>query len=87
ADKFCKLCSYKEFKFHELIQLKNTDIKPNEYISIWEWVIYIEFARLILDDNSISHQDEWKKLKKFFDRNFYSSKLDAMKILEITKQN
>lgn len=83
---FCEICSYKDFKFHELINLKSSDISPNEYICIWEWVILLDFARnCLLDEGLVS--EEKKKLETFFKDNYYSIDIDSKKIVEITKQN
>lgn len=84
---FCNLCSYKEFKFHELVNLENGDIKPNEYISIWEWVILLELSKLCLENQRLSYSENWQKLNKFVKDNFFTLKLNAMKILEVTQQN
>lgn len=84
---FCQICSYKEFKFHELILLKNDDITPNEYISIWEWVILLELGKLCLNDNYIPFSETKEKLEKFITNNFFSLDLNAAKIIEITKTN
>jgi len=82
---FCEVRSYKEFKFHELIQLKSNDISPNEYISIWEWVAYIDLGRLCLKDNGIPDNKEKQKLRKFFEDNYYSLDIDSQKIIERTR--
>ena len=84
---FCQICSYKDFKFHELVFLKTNDITPNEYISIWDWVILLELAKLCLKDNGISETAEKDKLRNFIESNFFSLDLDASKIVEITKTN
>lgn len=83
---FCEVCSYKEFKFHELIHLKNNNIEPNEYISIWEWVLLLELAKLCLNDESLTDFDEQQTLSNFIEDNFFSLNLDAEKIVEVTKQ-
>jgi hypothetical protein len=82
---FCEVRSYKEFKFHELVQLKTNDISPNEYISIWEWVSLIDLARLCLKDERITNSKDKQKLKKFFDDNYYSIDIDTEKIIEKAK--
>lgn len=83
----CSLTSYKEFKFHELLHLKTNDITPNEYLSIWEWVLLLEFGKLCLNNQALEYSDTWNKLNKFFKDNFYSLKLNINRIVEITKQN
>jgi len=83
----CDIISFKEFRFHELIELKNSDIKPNEYISIWEWVILLIFGKNILNDESIAEHDLKTKLEKFFADNHYSLDIDSKKIIELTKNS
>lgn len=82
---FCQICSYKEFKFHELTHLKNNDVKPNEYITIWEWVILLELGKMCLNDNKLNDFDQMKKFKEFMSNSFSSLNLNANRILEITK--
>lgn len=82
---FCDIKSYKDFRFHELINFKTNDISPNEYTSIWRWIILIDFAKLIIEDNGIQDFENKKKLETFFKDNYYSLDIDAKKIIEITK--
>lgn len=84
---FSEIRSYKDFQFHELIHLKSNDIQPNEYISIWEWVILIDLARQLLKDNGIGNTKLKSKLEQFFKDNYYSVSIDSKKVVEITKQN
>lgn len=82
---FCEIKSYKDFRFHELTNFINNDISPNEYTSIWRWIILIDFAKQIIEDNGIKDHKNIDKLEKFFKDNYYSLEIDAKKILEITK--
>lgn len=83
---FCKIASYKEFRFHELQHLQTKDIKPNEYIAIWEWIILLQIGMECIKDNGI--EDEYKeKLIEFFKTNFFGLEITNNKIIEITKQN
>lgn len=84
---FCEIRSYKDFRFHELMQLKSRDIPPNEYICIWEWVILLDLARLTLQDNGIENSNLRAKLDKFYRDNYYSLNIDSKKVIEITKAN
>lgn len=79
---FCEVRSYKEFKFHELIHLKSSDVSPNEYIAIWEWVALIDLARLCLKDQGIPDGPDKTKLNKFFSDNYYSIDIDSEKVIE-----
>jgi hypothetical protein len=83
---FYTINSYKDFKFHELINLKSTDISPNEYISIWEWVILLDLARECLKDQGIPNDILKKKLETFFKDNYTSIDIDSQKIIDITKE-
>jgi hypothetical protein len=82
---FSKTCSYKDFKFHELKNLTTNDIQPNEYLAIWEWIMLIELARLLLTDENISYSKEKESLRIFIQDNFGNLKLNVNKIIEITK--
>lgn len=81
---FCKISSYKQFKFHELNNLKTRDPKPNEYFAIWEWIVLLEIAYECIKDEKI--KDEYRsKLKEFLTSNFMGLDLDMNKVIEITK--
>jgi hypothetical protein len=84
---FCEICSYKEFKFHELLILKSEDISPNEYIAIWEWVILIQIGKMCCKDEGIKEKDLRSKLRKFIYGNFLNLDINSNKIIEITKHN
>lgn len=83
---FCKIASYKEFRFHELQTLKTEDIKPNEYIAIWEWIILIQIALECIKDEKISLENR-NIIEKFLKNNFFKLDLNMNKIIEITKKN
>lgn len=82
---FCEMCSYKEFKFHELLILKSDDIAPNEYIAIWEWLLLIQLGKLCLQDEGIKNEDLKNRLRKFIFNNFASLEINSNKIIEVTK--
>jgi hypothetical protein len=84
---FCEICSYKEFKFHELLILKSEDIEPNEYISIWEWVILIQIGKMCCQDEGIKEKELKSKLRKFIYNNFANLDINSNRIIEITKNN
>ena len=84
---FSEVRSYKEFKFQELVHFKTADIRPNEYIPFWEWVILLDIARLSLQDNGILNNEYAGRLNKFYKENYVSINIDSKKILEITKEN
>ncbi|KXI31053.1 hypothetical protein AX660_00675 [Paraglaciecola hydrolytica] len=83
---FCDVSSYKDFKFQELVQLKSGDIKPNEYYEIWRWLLLLDIGKQCLEDNGIPDCDAKSKLNSFFDANYNSTKIDAKKIVEVTKK-
>ena len=84
---FCKIHSYKEFKFHQLLHLKSDDISPNEYISIWEWVCLIDLAKLLIDDEGIQDISNKKIIQNFVENNHFSLSLDTNQLIEVTKQS
>lgn len=87
SNSFCELCSCRSFRFKDLFSLKTKDLKPNEYTSIWEWLLLIKLAKILIKDNC-AEEDAVSKLKKFFDSCFLGYKLDDMnKIVEITKSS
>ncbi len=84
---FCEIRSYKDFKFQELIHFKAKDIRPNEYIPFWEWVILLDIARMTLKDLGIENSENRRKLEKFYKDNYTSIDIDSKDLIEITKQN
>jgi len=87
SDWFCEISSYKEFNFHELKCLESNDIRPNEYILIWEWIILLQLAKLCLEDCSIlDYSNNKGKLMEFIKSNYGSLELDMNKVIEITKK-
>lgn len=82
---FCTISSYKSFRFHELRTLASRDIKPNEYMSIWEWILLMEISKLLLNDEELLETEEGEKLSRFIKNNYGSLSLDMNKVVEITK--
>jgi hypothetical protein len=82
---FCEISSYKNFKFQELVHLKTGDITPNEYYEIWRWLLLLDLGKLCLKDVGVVDCDASKKLIAFFTANYNSIKIDAKKIVEVTK--
>jgi len=82
----CEIFSFKDFRFHEIISLKSDDIRPNEYILFWEWVILIHYAKLLLRDESVQDVDSKIKLKKFFEHNYNSLDIETLNIVDETKK-
>ncbi len=82
---FCEISSYKNFKFQELVHLKSGDITPNEYYEIWRWLLLLDLGKQCMNDVGTADCDASKKLTAFFNANYKSIKIDAKKIVEITK--
>lgn len=83
----CKLENYKKFNLEQLKSLKaKTDMKADEYISVWEWLILIELGKILLEHCPINCHDEYNILKKFYDQNSFDLSLNVYKVLEITSE-
>lgn len=83
---FCDINSYKDFRFHELKYLKSEAISPNEYSTIWEWIILVQLAEIIVNDQAISAQKRGI-LENFLKNNFVGMRLNSNRIVKITKKN
>ena len=81
------LISFKEFRFHELRELKSRDVAPNEYISIWTWILLIEFIRVILKNNRLKEDEGYKSLHAFIQSNFSTLILTAQTDADKQKLN
>lgn len=54
---FAEKLSFKNFPFNELYSLKNDSYTaPNEYISIWKYIIYSNICRLMVKNQSINQE-------------------------------
>lgn len=81
-----ELCSYKDFKIHELESLKTTDVAPSQYISIWKWLLLVQFGKLIRDNQALIYNENYSKLTSFFNKNFPERAINASQVVEITKK-
>jgi len=84
---FCEIVSYKEFNFNEMIFLKSENVTPNEYTEIWHWLTLINISKMLLKDQSLTHNLEYEKLRRFFIQNYNSIEIDSNKVIQITKKN
>lgn len=58
--------SFNDFPFEKLLQLSDDDFaKPNQYQSIWRNIIYSEFAKLLVMDESNPLDEDLKELNKY----------------------
>lgn len=66
-NKFSEKLSFKNFPFNELYSHKNSKYTtPNQFISIWKYLIYSSVCRLMLRNESLE-DDLREKLKQLYD--------------------
>ncbi|MDH1622502.1 cold shock domain-containing protein [Pseudomonas chengduensis] len=66
-DVFSEKLSFKNFPFNELYDHKNAKYtKPNQFITIWKYLIYSSICRLMLKDNSVDLEIR-EQLSKIYD--------------------
>lgn len=83
----CSLENYKKFSLEKLKTLKSeTDMKADEYIPIWEWLILIELGKLLLGVFPNKDVIEYKILENFYMENNFGLTLNANKVLETTSE-
>lgn len=82
SNKFSKVISYRDFKYNLLLDLEDNDIKPNQYISIWKFILFIYLGKLLLENESLKTSDYYIELESFISSNF-SLDINQNKILEI----
>ncbi|MFR9018942.1 MAG: P-loop ATPase, Sll1717 family [Fusobacterium sp.] len=81
----CKIENYKKFNLEILKNLKSkTDMKADEYIAIWEWIILLELSKIALEEIENKSLEEYNVLQQFFIDNSFNTSLTAFKIVEIT---
>lgn len=85
ATMFCALLSFKNAPSNALFRsIDQGYTSPNQYISIWKFLIAFEAAKLILNDESIDNETR-EELRSFLEKNFGNSEvgaLDAVAILQ-----
>ncbi|MEQ9089623.1 MAG: hypothetical protein RIE52_00960 [Balneola sp.] len=64
--------SFRSFPFEKLLKLSDDDYsRPNQYRSIWKYIILSELAKqIVTDEGNDSFSDEYKELYKFVDSKF-----------------
>ena len=83
----CKIENYKKFNLEQLKNLKaKTDMKADEYIAIWEWIILLELGKTLLTTIENKELKEYIILENFFNDNAFDLSLNAFKILEVTSE-
>ena len=58
SDAFCQKLSFKNFPFNILYDLQNSReyTEPNQYISIWKYLIYSYICKKMIDNNNINEE-------------------------------
>lgn len=64
--------SFRSFPFEKLLKLSDDDFsRPNQYQSIWKYIILSELAKqIVLDQQNTIITDDYKELKSFVDYRF-----------------
>ena len=67
SDAFCQKLSFKNFPFNILYDLQNSReyTEPNQYISIWKYLIYSYICKKMIDNNNINEEIR-SKLSKLY---------------------
>lgn len=53
---YAKKLTFKNFPFNELYQYSNSKYtRPNQYITLWKYIIYSELAQLLIKNNKIDY--------------------------------
>lgn len=84
----CNIVNYNKFNLTYFKELKSeTDMKADEYLAVWEWVILIELSKIVVRDLNSLKNSTLKKLSNFLEQNGFGLELDSYKTIEITKKN
>lgn len=64
--------SFRSFPFEKLLRLSDDDFtRPNQYQSIWKYIILSEFAKqIVLDQNNYDNSEDYKELLSFVEYKF-----------------
>ncbi|KAA9340109.1 P-loop ATPase, Sll1717 family [Adhaeribacter soli] len=64
--------SFRSFPFEKLLRLSDDDFtRPNQYQSIWKYIILSEFAKqIVLDQHTSKNTDDFKELVNFVEFRF-----------------
>lgn len=65
-----EIISYRDFRYNILTWFDDSDVKPNQFISIWKFILLLRLAKVILNDQSVAWETEFIDLDDFIKRNF-----------------
>jgi Cdc6-like AAA superfamily ATPase len=67
-DRFSQKLTFKNFPFNDLYRLENASFRPpNQYITLWKYLIYSSIAKLMLQNENISSEVRVKLAKIYSD--------------------
>lgn len=75
---FAKKLTFKNFPFNKLYELEDKGFStPNQYITLWKYVIYATTCRMLVNDNTVSF-DSREKLREIFPDDIESALASAV---------
>lgn len=78
-DRFSEKLTFKNFPFEELYKLKDEEYsEPNEYITIWKFVIYSQICKLMIKNENIPPEIR-KKLESLYQNDVKNSLARTLK--------
>lgn len=85
SQKFVSIKSFRDFQFHKIVQFRISNNTYSEYLPIMEWMILLDLAELITQDNSIKNIVLQNALTNFLKTNF-GLKITGDKVIEKTSK-
>ena len=78
----------RDFPLRDLKDLRDKSYQDkSQFVSIWQFLIYIELVKLLLKDESIANEDKIKELKEFLEINNLNNNLGFINTIKELKQS
>jgi hypothetical protein len=86
--KFIKELTLREFPISDLRALRDKSMQDkSQYVNIWTFLILVELAKLVVEDNGITDSTKYKELRDFISRNFPSKIGGFIETVKYLKSN
>lgn len=69
-DEFVKVGSFRNFKYHQLLEYKDNEFAEKEFFFIWKWCLLINISYQLVTDQSCGEVDLVQSLRNFLNTNF-----------------
>ncbi|WP_394220413.1 P-loop ATPase, Sll1717 family [Alteromonas gracilis] len=83
-DKFVKVGSFRNFKYHQLLEYKDEEFTEKEFFFIWKWCLLINISYQLISDQSCIETELVELLRTFLKENF-GLKINQKRVFDKSK--